>query len=163
MFSLGLAGPGRGSRGGCRRRGAPGAAGLAAAAWPCPARTWSISMENPGLISFAGISKQVRKKAVIERKSLIYMRKKHVAAGPSHTCDKLFQLNRGLRALNDGPGITSPRRPQSGHGEISQTVLFTPPDPAPQRASGLGPTSALEPWAERSLSVRQCLGTLSPA
>lgn len=31
-------------------------------------RTWSIRIENPALISFAGISKQVRKKDVIERK-----------------------------------------------------------------------------------------------
>lgn len=87
-------------------------------------RTWSIRIENPALISFAGISKQVRKKDVIERKNLISMRKKHVAAGPGCTCDMLFQLNCRLDAQNDVPGIP----PKSGHGEISQMAPFKPPD-----------------------------------
>lgn len=68
MFSMSLDGPGRGSTETDRGRGAHRAALLPAAALPC---TWSIRIENPALISFAGISKQVRKEDVIERKNLI--------------------------------------------------------------------------------------------
>lgn len=115
-------------------------------------RTWSIRIENPALISFAGISKQVRKKDVIERKNLISMRKKHVAAGPGCTCDKLFQLNCRLDAQKDVPGIPPPNLVTVKYPKWPPLNLQIG---ATQRVSGLGLASAVEPWASPSLSVRQ--------